>query len=285
MKVSAFTFIKNGQILGYPFIQSIKSILPIIDEFIINVGNSEDETLDLIRSISSKKIRVIESNWSDSMQDRGYVYGQQKMISQFNCSGDWSFYIECDEVYHEDDLEKIRNSMSLHLNDPTVEALVVNFFHFYGNGNTILDSPGWYRSEARIIRNSVRSYAPDGLFWLILDKNKKGRYPRAKHAGVNCYHYGWVRSEDEMNLKSVKVQKYWGKNHDKIDYSKMDKKIMREFKGSHPDIIKEWLPKELGLYKVDPHYRLTKRQKKHRLMMKIENFFGVDLSKKHFKLV
>lgn len=285
MKVSAFTFIKNGQILGYPFIQSIKSILPIIDEFIINVGNSEDETLDLIRSISSKKIKIIQSNWNDSMQDRGYVYGQQKMISQFNCSGDWSFYIECDEVYHEDDLEKIRNSMSLHLNDPTVEALVVNFFHFYGNGNTILDSPGWYRSEARIIRNSVRSYAPDGLFWLILDKNKKGRYPRAKHVGVNCYHYGWVRSEDEMNLKSQKVQKFWGKEHHRIDYSQMDEKIMKEFKGTHPKIIKDWLPKENGLFEVDPYYQPTKKQKRHQLMKKIENFLGVDLSKKHYRIV
>ena len=36
-----------------------------------------------------------------------------------------------------------------------------------------LDSPGWYRSEARIIKNSIRSYAPDGLFWLVLDGNKK----------------------------------------------------------------------------------------------------------------
>ena len=64
-----------------------------------------------------------------------------------------------------------------------------------------LDSPGWYRSEARIIKNSLRSYAPDGLFWLVLDSNKKGRYPRAKHTGASCYHYGWVRSEDQMNLK------------------------------------------------------------------------------------
>ena len=86
MKVSAFTFIKNGQILGYPFIQSIQSILPIVDEFIINVGNSEDDTLLLIKSISSPKIRVIESHWSEKMKDRGYVYGQQKMIAQFNCS-------------------------------------------------------------------------------------------------------------------------------------------------------------------------------------------------------
>ena len=60
MKVSAFTFIKNGQILGYPFVQSILSILPIVDEFIINVGESEDNTLKIIQSISNKKIRIIK---------------------------------------------------------------------------------------------------------------------------------------------------------------------------------------------------------------------------------
>ena len=98
MKVSAFTFIKNGQILGYPFLQSIQSILTIVDEFVINVGESEDDTLLLIQSLVSPKIRIIKSHWNDSMQDRGYVYGQQKMIAQFNCTGDWAFYIEGDEV-------------------------------------------------------------------------------------------------------------------------------------------------------------------------------------------
>ena len=211
MKVSAFTFIKNGQILGYPFLQSIQSILPIVDEFVINVGESEDNTLVLIQSIESDKIRIIKSKWNNAMQDRGYVYGQQKMIAQFNCTGDWAFYIEGDEVYHENDLDKIKASMHAHVNDPNVEALVFDFYHFYGNLNSYLSSPGWYRSEARIIKNSVRSYAPDGLFWLVLDTNKKGRYPKAKHTAVHCYHYGWIRSEDEMNLKSEKVQKYWGR--------------------------------------------------------------------------
>ena len=129
MKVSAFTFIKNGQILGYPFLESIQSILPIVDEFVINVGESEDETLSLIQSIDNPKVRIIESKWNDGMKDRGYVYGQQKMIAQFNCTGDWLFYIEGDEVYHENDLDKIRDSMKLHLNDSSVEALVFDFYH------------------------------------------------------------------------------------------------------------------------------------------------------------
>ncbi len=285
MKVSAFTFIKNGQILGYPFIQSIQSILSIVDEFIINVGESEDDTLALIQSIKDPKIRIIQSMWNDNMHDRGYVYGQQKMIAQFNCTGDWAFYIEGDEVYHEEDLDKIQVSMQEYVDNPEVEALVFDFYHFYGNANSYLDSPGWYRSEARIIKNSIRSYAPDGLFWLVLGSNKKGKYPKAKHTGVHCYHYGWVRSEEQMNLKSEKVQQYWGGEPAKIDYSQMDQFIIKEFTGAHPKIAQDWLPKEKGVYQVDPNYIPTKKQKKHRLMLKLEKLFGLELSKKHYKLI
>ena len=285
MKVSAFTFIKNGQMLGYPFIQSIKSILSIVDEFVINVGDSEDNTLELIESLNNPKIRIICSTWNDQMRDRGYVYGQQKMIAQFNCTGDWAFYIEGDEVYHEDDLKKITKSMSKYLNEPNVEALVFDFKHFYGNANSTLNSPGWYRSEARIIKNSIRSYAPDGLFWLILADNKKGRYPKAKKIDVVCYHYGWVRSEKEMNLKSSKVQKYWNGEPIGIDYSQIDQKIIEEFIGSHPKIIEEWLTKDSGVYLADPNYKLTHKQKKHRIMIRLEKLLGIDMSKKHFKLI
>ena len=285
MKVSAFTFIKNGQVLGYPFLQSIMSVLPIVDEFVINVGESEDDTLALIESISSSKIRIIYSKWNDSMKDRGFVYGQQKMIAQYNCTGDWAFYVEGDEVYHENELEKIRESMKVNLNDQNVEALVFDFVHFYGNSNSYINSPGWYRSEARIIRNSVRSYAPDGLFWVVLDSNKEGRYPKARHTGAICYHYGWVRSEDQMSLKSSKVQKYWGGKPVVINYSQIDQEIIHKFNGIHPEIIKDWLPKDEGVYIASSSYKLTAKQKKHRLMIKLENYFGLELSKKHYKLV
>ena len=131
MRVSAFTFIRNGQILGYPFLQSIHSILPIVDEFVINVGESEDDTLALVQSIDRKKIRIIQSRWNETMQDSGYVYGQQKMIAQFNCTGDWAFYIEGDEVYHENELDQIRETMKEHLTDSNVEALVFDFCRFF----------------------------------------------------------------------------------------------------------------------------------------------------------
>jgi hypothetical protein len=88
-----------------------------------------------------------------------------------------------------------------------------------------------------------------------------------------------------MNLKSEQVQRYWGKNHKKIDYSQMDSKIFKKFTGTHPKVVQDWLPKDLGMYQVDPSYKLTKKQKRHRIMLKIENIFNIDLSKKHYKLI
>jgi hypothetical protein len=44
------------------------------------------------------------------------------MIAQFNCTGDWAFYLECDEVFHEDDLSAIRANMERYLESPSVEA-------------------------------------------------------------------------------------------------------------------------------------------------------------------
>lgn len=286
MKVSACTFIRNGCILGYPFVESIRSVLPIVDEFVIAVGVSEDETLAVLRGlqVEEPKIRLLETTWNETMQVRGYVYGQQKMIAQFACSGEWIFYLEADEVVHEGDLGKIRASMEQYRHDDAVEALVFDYLHFYGNANTYLWSPGWYRRAPRIIKASVRSYAPDGLFWLILESNKRGRYPYAAHVGATMYHYGWVRSEAQMNVKASKVGKYWNKQNDAIDYRQMDGSILREFTGTHPAVMQGYLPGEAGLFQVDPAYRPTRKQRRHRWMLKLEQWFGLELSRKHYKL-
>lgn len=283
MKISAFTFIKNGTIFGFPFVESIRSVLPIVDEFVVNVGDGEDDTLERIRAIGDPRIRIIESRWNDRMKAGGYVYGQQKMIAQFNCTGDWAFYLEGDEVVHENDLQKIVDACSRHLGDERVEALTFDYYHFYGNANSYLDSPGWYRRAARIIRNSIKTCAPDGLFWHVLaEKGRTTRYPRAAHTGAPIYHYGWVRSEEAMNRKSENVQKYWNNSYRRIDYREIDQRIIKEYTGTHPAVIREWLPKERGLYQANPDHVLSGREKKHWFMLQLEHAFQLELSKKHF---
>ena len=285
MRISGFTFLRNGILFGYPFLESIRSVLPLCDEFVMCVGKSEDGTLEAIESLNEEKIRIIETTWNPSVKEKGYVYAQQKMIAQFSCTGDWLFYIEGDEVVHEDDLDKIRKAMHTHLNDNSVEALVFHYVHFYGNGETFLWSPGWYREAPRIIKSSVRCYAPDGLFWVVLSGNRKGRYPKAVRTGATMYHYGWARKEHEMNLKSQHIQQYWSKEHRPILYRESDPAVLREFKGNHPAVIRPWLPPSKGIFKANPQHRLTARERKHRWMLKLERWFGLELSKKHHRIV
>ena len=65
----------------------------------------------------------------------------------------------------------------------------------------------------------------------------------------------------------------------------MDQSIIREFKGTHPKIMHDWLPNEAGIFQAAKNYIPTQKQKKHQIMKRFENFFGIDLSKKHFKLI
>jgi hypothetical protein len=290
MKVSGFTFLRNGQKLGYPFVASIRSILPIVDEFIIALGPCDDDTEKMVRAIGDSKIKIIPTQWNERIQPdysvKGFVYGQQKSIAHFNCTGDWAFYLEADEVVHEDDLPKIRTAMEKHLDDAEVEALVFDYLHFYGNKNTIAWSPSWYRSEVRIIRNTIPAWGPEGLFFVVLDKHKRGRYPRAAHTGATIFHYGWVRSEAQMNLKAASVHKYWEeKPAAKVDYSQIDSVVLKSFSGTHPKIVQDWLPAAEGIFKADPNHKLTSREKKHRRMLWLEKTLGVRFNKKHYRLV
>lgn len=285
MKVSGFTFIRNGNILGYPFVQSILSALPICDEFVVAVGTSDDDTLEVLRSIKDPKVRIIETTWNEKMADRGFVYGQQKMIAQFNCTGDWAFYLEGDELLHEDELETIRRTMEKYLHDPDVEALVFDYFHFCG-------SPDWhgvagYGKAPRIIRNSIRSIAPDGLFFVVMDKNKTGRYPKAAMSGAHIYHYGAVRSASFLNEKNKRVAKYWGSKPSEFSYDQLDPYELLPFTGTHPAIIQPWLAGDTAEHGFKPNLNHvpTSRQKRHRVRMFIERSLGVYLRKKHYKLV
>lgn len=284
--ISGFTFIRNGVELGFPFEASIRSLLPLVDEFVVVVGKSNDDTLARIHAIDSPKIRVIETIWNERMADRGFVYAQQKMMAQFACTGDWAFYLEGDEVVHEAELTNIRASVDKHHNNHAVEALVFDYFHFYGTPEFVANSPAWYRRECRLIRNTIRSYAPDGQYWLITSNHKKGRNPQAALANAHIYHYGWVRSNEAMQKKLDQVSKFWSHGAPTVRYSQFDAQVLQPFTGTHPALVKPWLDSSAEKsFTIDPDYKLTKREKRHRWLMKLEKAFGLDFSRKHFKLV
>ncbi len=287
MKISGFTFIRNGTLLGYPYIESLRSLLPLCDEVVVAVGAGQDDTLARIQAIGDPKLRVIETIWNESMQDRGYVYAQQKMIAQFNCRGDWAFYLEGDEILHEKDIPVLKATLQKYKDNLKIEALVFDYYHFYGSPHTVAISPGWYRRAPRVIRNSIRSYSPDGLFFVVMEKNKRGRYPYAALTGVPIYHYGHVRTVANMQAKIQQVSQYWGHAPPAFeDYGYIDPQALGKFKGSHPAVIQNWLAEEAAhQLRLNPNYKPTRRERRHRWMMRLERLFGWELSKKHYRIV
>ena len=287
VSISGFTSTRNGVSLGFPFVESIRSLLPLVDEFVVAVGRSDDDTLEKVRAIGDPRIKIIETEWNENMADRGFVYAQQKMIAQYACTGQWVFYLEGDEVVHEAEIDQIRASVERHHPNPAVEALVFDYLHFYGTPDYISISPGWYRRECRLIRNTIRTFAPDGQYWLVMSQHMRPRNPHGALANAHIHHYGWVRRTDYMQAKQDQVAKYWkGSVAPTIRYADFDPQAVVRFQGTHPAVVQAWLATEAEqTIAFNPDYKLTRKERKYRLSLAVERMTGLDFSRKHFKLV
>jgi len=100
MKVAGFTFIRNAIQYDYPIVEAITSILPICDEFVVALGSSEDDTENLLLSIGSPKIRIIHTQWDESLREGGQVLAVEtnKAFDAISDDVDWCFYIQGDEA-------------------------------------------------------------------------------------------------------------------------------------------------------------------------------------------
>ncbi|MFZ9587333.1 MAG: glycosyltransferase family 2 protein [Crocinitomicaceae bacterium] len=208
MKVSGFTFIRNAIKLDYPIVEAIQSILPLCDEVIVALGQSEDDTLELIQSIDPSKIKIVETIWDDSLREHGAVLADEtnKAFQAISSDSDWAFYIQGDEVIHEEDYEEIRAKMELYLADQEVDGLLFAYQHFYGSYDFIGASNNWYKNEIRIVRNSNEIYSYRDAQGFRKGDNQKLNVARID---ARVYHYGWVKDPRAMQAKQTSFHKLW----------------------------------------------------------------------------
>jgi glycosyltransferase involved in cell wall biosynthesis len=248
MKVSAFTICRNAVQFDYPIAEVIRSALPIVDEFIVNVGQSTDGTLALIHSIGSEKIRVVESIWDDSMKKDGLLFSCETNKALACCSGDWALYLQADEVLHEADYDAIRKSLRDHLADPTVVGFTFSYAHFYGDYRSC--NPWFYHRAVRIIRNDgqVESCGDAVGFWLKADQGylQTVHKDRVRPSGATVYHYGWVKPPRVLLDKfRYQIARHHGDQPDPEQarmlarevYGFEDYEIMKNFTGTHPAVM------------------------------------------------
>ncbi len=256
MKVVGFSFIRNAVKFDYPIVESITSILPICDEFIIALGNSDDNTENLIKSIDSNKIKIIHTTWDDSLRKGGKVLAVEtnKAFNQIK-DADWAFYIQGDEVIHEKYLPIIKESMEKWKDEQKVEGLLLNYTHFYGSYDFVGDSRRWYRREIRIVRadKSISSYKDAQGF------RKNERKLNVKHINAWVYHYGWVKPPFEQQEKQKYFNTLWHdeewmkkniKQTNQFDYSTIDSLSL--FVGTHPKVMQERINKLNWKFDLDP---------------------------------
>ena len=205
MKVSGFTIARNAVKFGYPIEESLRSLLPLVDELVVGVGDGEDSTWDVVNGIGDGKIKPFRSVWDMSQHDGGMLLSEQTNIALARCTGDWAVYLQSDELLHETEIDTIRRRLLQHLARPT-EALSFLYVHFYGSYGTVQDNwCTWYRREVRAVKTGrgITSVG-DAAGFKLRDGNRLRRLIRAD-SGAHVYHYGWVRPPDVMVEKQQAV--------------------------------------------------------------------------------
>jgi len=258
MKVSGFTFVRNAVKFDYPVAESILSILPICDEFIVAAGNSEDGTRNLIASVDPLKVHIKDTTWDENLREGGRVLAAEtdKALREVSTDSDWAFYLQADEVVHEKYLPVIMAGMERYKDDLRVEGLVFNYLHFFGSYDYVATSRDWYRREVRVIRKKpgIRSFKDAQGF-----RNNEKKL-RVKAIDAWIYHYGWVKPPVAQQAKQESFHKLW---HDdewvktnvpavpEFDYGIVGG--LKKFTGTHPAVMNDRILLKNWDFRPDPH--------------------------------
>jgi hypothetical protein len=251
MKISGFTFLRNAHKLYYPIEESILSILDLVDEFVVALGKGDenDHSLEILEKINSPKIKIIHTEWNLEKYPNGTEYAHQTDLAKATCTGDWLFYLQGDELIHENDLSVIKSACEKYRDDSRIEGFVLNYLHFWGDYDHYFSNHCWYKKEIRIIRNSpeIHSWRDAQSFRFIPDFAENNYNRTANTRKLNCialsarvFHYGWVRPPQLMKTKNDAVMKnysreFWKEFNDSFDYGRMD--YCKVFKDTHPAVM------------------------------------------------
>lgn len=198
--VSGFSMMRNAVKLGYPAVESVRSALPLVDEFVVALGEGDpdDGTEAGLRALDEPRLRILPRRWDPALYRDGAIFAHETDVALSQCRSTWCLYLQADEVLHERDLPAILEACRRYRDDPRVEGLLFDYYHFWGDPEHHLDTHGVCRREIRIVRNGigVRSYLDAVSF-----RREGNRKLRVVRVPARIYHYGYVRHPALMAAK------------------------------------------------------------------------------------
>lgn len=241
MTISGFTIVRNAEELDFPVTESIRSVLDLVDEMVVNVGRSTDRTLEIVRSIESPKLRIVETEWDFSRGEA--VLREETLRAMRACRHPWGIYIQADEVLHERGAARLVDAIAAADARPAVEGVVVKYRHLFGDPFTEAVNRRWYRREIRAVRlDPARDVHPyrDAQGFRVGPDNRR---VRALFADAEMFHYGYTRSARAIRGRAaVDRSLYPGRP----DYQG-DRALLRwfpglrPFRGTHPAVARGWV--------------------------------------------
>lgn len=126
MRLSIYTFVKNGLFYDFHVAAMLRHHLPLADEIVVNEGFSTDGTFEAIRDIDPK-VKIHRSQWDQSNPDTWHR--DFKNSARERCTGDWCILLDCDEFIPEWEFARLRSF----LETADTSIVPVRFVHFYGN--------------------------------------------------------------------------------------------------------------------------------------------------------
>jgi len=260
MKISAFTIIKNATKYDYPIVESIKSLEPYVDEYVVNLGDSEDNTDELINSnfASNPKFKIFKSIWEGKDKGMAFFRNQtNKALEQ--CTGDWVFYLQGDECVHHDEMAKIRDAF-VDADKNGKQSILFDFLHFEKNytktKKTYSEGFDAYEREIRAFKNNGNIFSHGdamGFAYKDLNADLKSVPERLYASNLHIYHYGYVKSRRTMLAKKQYLKDYYfsdptftedqkvienGKIRSEGDKYKFSRNL-NDFTGTHPSSMSE----------------------------------------------
>ena len=290
MRTSGFTFVRDAVRLGYPILPAIRSILPLVDELVVNVGISPDGTLDLVRSLDDPRVVVLESRWDEGQLERGRVLAHQTDLALARCTGEACLYVQADEALHEEDHPAVRAALDRLHDDARLEGLLFDYVHFYGSFHTVGISRRWYRREIRAVKNGVGVRSWRDAQGFRVGPGETARKLKVAPSGGRMFHYGWVRPPEAQMIKIAEFERlYHGdaarerRLEQGFHYDAGEK--VRPFRGAHPAPMQPWIAREDWAFDPRPA-RLRARHLREDLLDLFEAATGVRLGEyKNYELV
>jgi hypothetical protein len=247
MRVSGFTIANHAVRLGYPLEASLRSMLPIVDEMIVNIGEEDQATWDLVARMQEPKIKPFRSHWSTNMRYGGLLLAEQTNLALERCQGDWGLYLQADEVLHENDYDRILKAMEYHRRRAT-EVLRFRYHHFYGSFNTVQDHPRrWYSRAGRAVKLGIGVASWGDAMDFCVRRHGKEWFPRQGDVRAFVYHYGWVRPPQLMRAKNESSERLYYEDDAirRMHEQEQPKDVywelgnLRFFRGTHPATMRE----------------------------------------------